>query len=419
MLQSAHNLLTWLYIALPPLSLLAMLNVTRRRGMPISRVLPNMTVAIASSLLLGIAASIIYDLWLGGIVPPLQMLLTCYWAAGLICILKLLDYAIDHIVRLLFATSRGSWQLHQRQSAAQACRILLLFLIGLPYMIVAAATYRPKGIERNEADWLNAGATSIKFEASDGLRVSGFWTPAPAPSSGDMPSPRRGRQTVIICPGARGGRTSYLNLAGAFLADGYNVLSFDFRGNGLSGGEIVSFGDHERRDVLGAIKWLHENQPHASHRIVGVGIDTGAAALIAAAADPSSEGHSLDAVAVFGCYDRFPALAASAATISFPPPLQWLIVPVALPLACVQTGADLWHFAPADLVTNIAPRPILFIHARKDPVITFDRGVALYEAASIPKSHIWLDDTTDDEAINDPSTITRVIHFMNTAVPML
>jgi fermentation-respiration switch protein FrsA (DUF1100 family) len=419
MLQAAHIFLAGLYVALPPLAFLAMFRVARRRGMPPSRLLPSITVAIASSLLLGIAASIIYDLWLGGIVPPLQMLLTCYWAAGLICILKLLDYLIDQFVRLLFATSRGSWKRHQRQSAAQACRILLLFIIGLPYMIVAASTYRPKGIERNETDWLSAGATPITFESSDGLPISGFWTLASPPSAGDMPNPRWGHETLIICPGARGGRTSYLPLASAFLSDGYNVLSFDFRGNGLSGGEIVSFGDHERRDILGAIKWLRENQPVASRRIVGVGIDTGAAALIAAAADPSTEGHALDAIAVFGCYDRFPSLAASAATISFPPPLQWLIVPVALPLACVQTGADLWHFDPVDLVTSVAPRPVLFIHARRDPVITFDHGVALYQAASLPKSHIWLDDSTDDKAINSSSVIIDVIRFMNTAVPML
>src|ERR1700744_2287570 len=122
MLLTAHTFLTWLYIALPPLSFLAMFQIAHRRHMPLSRLLPNVTVAVASSLLLGIAASIIYDLWLGGIVPPLQMLLTCYWAAGLICILKLLDYGIDQVTRLAFATGKGSWQRHQRRSAAQASR---------------------------------------------------------------------------------------------------------------------------------------------------------------------------------------------------------------------------------------------------------------------------------------------------------
>ena len=419
MLQIAHICLAWLYIILPPLAFLAIFSLGRRRGIAPSRLLPNVTVAIASSLLLGIAASIIYDLWLGGIVPPLQMLLTCYWAAGLICILKLLDYGIDHVTRLAFATGKGSWRRHQRRSAAQASRILLLFIIGLPYMIVAAATYRPKGLQRDDSKWLEAGASSITFEATDGLKISGFWTAAPTHISSDNPNPRWGQRTLIICPGARGGKTSYFDLANSFLDAGYNVLSFDFRGNGQSDGQFVSFGDNERRDVLGAVRWLRDNQPSASRRIVAVGIDTGGAALIAAAADPSREGEALNALAVFGCYDRFTDLATSAATISFPPPLQWLIVPVAIPLACVQTGADLWHFSPADFVQNIAPRPILFIHARKDPVITFDRGVSLYEAASAPKGHIWLDDLTDDEAVSDPRTIAQVKHFLNTAKPML
>ena len=108
--------------------------------------LPNVTVAVASSLPLGsrrvdhlrplarrhrAAAANAADLPLGG---------------GPICILKLLDYLIDQFAALLFATGKGSETASATVSRVQACRILLLFAIGLPYMIVAAATYRPKGL---------------------------------------------------------------------------------------------------------------------------------------------------------------------------------------------------------------------------------------------------------------------------------
>ena len=107
MLQIAHILLMSLYIVLPPLMLIGIFALPRRRSIESIGLLPNATVAIATSLLLGISASVIYDLWLGGISSPLQMLLTCYWAAGLICILKVLDLVLDNFTRLAFRAFRG------------------------------------------------------------------------------------------------------------------------------------------------------------------------------------------------------------------------------------------------------------------------------------------------------------------------
>src|ERR1700683_3078897 len=139
MLQIAHFFLMSLYIVLPPLMLIGVFAVPRRRSIRAIGLLPNATVAVATALLLGISASIIYDLWLGGIASPWQMLLTCYWAAGLICILKILDLVFDGVTRAGFKMVRV-WPEAGRQEAAQSARVILLFSIGLPYMIVAAAT---------------------------------------------------------------------------------------------------------------------------------------------------------------------------------------------------------------------------------------------------------------------------------------
>jgi len=411
MLQAAHNLLMALFIVLPMAMLAAL--VVRPRARSLARV-PSATVAIASSLLLGISASVIYDLWLGGISSPGQMLLTCYWAAGLIGILKLLDLCFDRLTRMILRRAR-SWPRARRQSIAQLARVILLFSIGLPFMIVAAATYRPRVTQKNSAPWFDMGAASISFESTDGVHLSGFFT-TPPPATDGIRGRLWGRQTVIICPGARGGKSAYLNAAGEFLSHGYNVLTFDFRAHGQSDGQLDSFGDHERRDVLGAVRWLQSNHPRQCRRIVGFGIDTGAAALLAAADDPSREGRAIDAIAVLGCYDRFDSLVS---TTALPPIMGWLIEPIALPLACVQTGADLWNFSPARAAADIAPRPILFVQSEHDPVITFERGQELFDAASEPKEHIWLENLTDEEAADDPDLISRVRHFLDTAIAIL
>ncbi|MGD0461540.1 MAG: alpha/beta hydrolase [Tepidisphaeraceae bacterium] len=413
MLHLAHILLIWLYILLPPAALIAIILLAHRGVRPA----PTATLAIASSLLLGVAATIIYDLWLGGIIAPGQMLLTCYWTAAVICFVKLLDLIFDGCARLFFATGVGSWKRPHRQAAAQALRVALLFVVGLPYLIVAAATYRPKTLQPTDSPLADLGATRVWFQSTDGLDIAGFWTPAAALADKSVPNPNWGRQTLLICPGSRAG--SYLILAKTFLDEGYNVLIFDFRAHGQSAGQIISFGDHERRDVLGAVRWLRDSEPQACRRIVGVGIDTGAAALLAAAADPSQEGRAFTSLAVFGCYDRFDNLADSAAQIDGRPSLQRMVVRMGLALACVQTGADLFDFSPADAAAQFAPRPILFVHGRRDPMIDYERARSLFEAAHAPKSFLWLDDMTDEQAVSDPNVVSRTLQFLDTAVPML
>jgi hypothetical protein len=415
MLHLAHTILIWLYILLPPVALIAIIFLARRGVHPA----PTATLAIASSLLLGVAATIIYDLWLGGIVAPIQMLLTCYWTAAVICFLKLLDLTFDGCARLFFATGTGSWKRPQRQAAAQALRVALLFLVGLPYMIVAAATYRPKTLQRADFPLIDLGATPVWFQSTDGLDMAGFWTPAAAPADKNIPNPNWGRQTLLICPGSRAGNGSYLILAKNFLDEGYNVLIFDFRAHGQSGGQIISFGDEERRDVLGAVRWLRTSQPQSCRRIVGVGVDTGAAALLSAAADPSPEGRAFSSLAVFGCYDRFDNLADSAAEIDRQPSIQRVIVHIGLAIACVQTGADLFDFSPADSAAEIAPRPILFIDGERDPIIDYERTRSLFESAHAPKSFLTFKDMTNDQAVSDPGVVLRALRFLDTAVPML
>jgi alpha-beta hydrolase superfamily lysophospholipase len=406
MLGLAHELVMGLFVVLPVVMVAGMV-VRRGRRVPVA------TVGVASAMLLGVSASVIYDLWLGGISSPLQMLITCYWAAGLLGILKLMDLGLDRSAHWCLERATGMRK-SRRQGWAEGARVVLLFAIGIPFMVAAAATYRPRVTGAGDGAWIDQGASVISFAATDGVRLSGFWV-TPRAAGGDA-SRLWGRQTVVICPGTRAGKSAYPTAAGEFLSAGYNVLTFDFRAHGQSEGEIDSFGDLERKDVLGAVRWLRNEHPHQSRRIVALGMDTGAAALLAAAADDSTEGRAIDAMAVIGCYDRFSTLVE---TTALPPIFGRMIAPIAVPLACVQTGADLLDFSPARAAAAIAPRPILFVQSEHDPVVTFDRGQALFDAACEPKAYIWLDQMTNEEAAGDIPLLGRIRRFLDTAVPIV
>jgi uncharacterized protein len=427
MIRLGHDILMILYAVLPPLAVAFV--VTRRPRADGVNAWGWLLVAGAGSGLLGIGACIVYGVWLDGVVSPGQVFLTWYFAAGLLCLLKLLDVALDWVTGFVFAVKKGQWLKGDRAVAAQVVRVVLLFAIGLPYMIVAAAVYRPKIAAQDDSAWMQLGAQHVRFATSDGLQLSGLWIAAAAPETKRKPGDLWGRETLIICPGTRDSKLSYLTLATEFLDDGYNVLSFDFRGHGQSGGQIISFGDAERLDVLGAVRWLRGNYAAMASRIVGVGVDTGGAALIAAASDGSADAGAIDAITVIGCYDSFDAIAQDVTRDHFLPGLRWLVRTVGVPLASVQTGFDLSAFSPMERVDLIAPRPIFFIHRVKDEVVSFERGQWLYDAASAPKTYLWIVDKREavtpivplpaSSPATDPDVVKATRRFFDTAVPML
>jgi len=207
-----------------------------------------------------------------------------------------------------------------------------------------------------------------------------------------------------------------LNLARSLVPHGYNVLVFDFRGHGESDGQLTSLGDLERQDVLGAVHWIQDQHPRQANRILGLGVSTGAAALLSAAVDPSPQGQSINAVAVMEGFDDLHSLGRSVAQTRFLPPLSWIADRVGLALASAQVGTDLVHFAPAQIVKGLWPRPLLVVHGLNDDVIPFEHGERLFEAAYEPKRRVWLTAEDYEHSLSSKEALREVRQFFDEAV---
>jgi alpha-beta hydrolase superfamily lysophospholipase len=223
---------------------------------------------------------------------------------------------------------------------------------------------------------------------------------------------------VVICHGLAAGKAQALSFAQGLLTRGYNVFVFDFRAHGESEGQLTSLGDLERRDVLAAVRWVQENRPRHSRRILGLGISTGAAALLSAAADPSPHGQAIEAVAVYNAYDDLAGLGRSVARDRFLPPLSWIADRVGLVLASAQVGTDLSRFAPADSARLLWPRPLLIIHGGRDALVPFEHGQRLFDAASEPKRRLWLPSSDYGQTITDRGAAGEVGNFFDEAQPV-
>jgi fermentation-respiration switch protein FrsA (DUF1100 family) len=201
--------------------------------------------------------------------------------------------------------------------------------------------------------------------------------------------------------------------------DGYNILILDFRAHGNSGGQLCSFGALEKNDVLGAMRWLRANQPNACRKVAGLGVSSGAAALLAAAADPSSEGQGIDAIAVYDTYDRLDNEVHALTQQYIPGPLGWCVNHIGLTLASCQVGTDLAAFSPEDQIKAIWPRPVLVIHGFDDEYIPFEQGQALYDSAMQPKMNFWIERCGHDAAIKNEAAARLVRRCFDAAQRMI
>ncbi len=163
------------------------------------------------------------------------------------------------------------------------------------------------------------------------------------------------------------------------------------------------------------MRWLRTWHPLACQRVAGLGVNTGAAALIEAAADSGPEGQNIDLIAVYGTFDSFDAEVKDIGADFVPQPLGWLIQRIGLPLASVQVGADLRNFVPAQAVQMLWPRPILVIHGLDDEMVPFQRGENLYDAALEPKLQFWIERAGQTQTLQSQAAQRLVKRFFDTA----
>ncbi|HWE00857.1 MAG TPA: alpha/beta fold hydrolase [Tepidisphaeraceae bacterium] len=341
----------------------------------------------------GLVLVLIYGRGSRGHIPATQIAIACYWGISVGCVLRgagaALAWSFD---RALGKRPVARARSNAPQPTASVFRAMALVAIIVPYVGAMVLTYRPHIIHPGTPrSILKLDYQDITFLATDGVRLRGWWIPAAHTSRSDdtPPSFNPGDRTVILCHGFGADKASDLRMARDLAPNGYNILAFDFRAHGESDGQLTTFGDEERRDVIGAVRWARRVHPEQTRKIFGLGESLGAAALIGAAADPD-EGQFIDAVAVFAPFDRLSTLVQDVADAHFSPTAGWMATHLALPVAGAQLGCDLQNFAPAASIDKLAPRPLLVIASDEDIKSDIDLSKDLYERASQPKFAYWI-----------------------------
>jgi len=167
-----------------------------------------------------------------------------------------------------------------------------------------------------------------------------------------------------------------------FLSEKYNLLLFDFRYLGGSGGRYSTIGADETRDLRSAVSFLKSR----GIQEVGLwGFSMGAAvALMAAPTLPE-----VKAVVAESSYARLDLMAPALFQIPFLKyPLAWL---TAL-WARLFLGINLEQVSPQDSVKGLHI-PVLVSHSKTDQTIPFQHALLLQEALKHnPRAEFWFHD---------------------------
>jgi pimeloyl-ACP methyl ester carboxylesterase len=190
---------------------------------------------------------------------------------------------------------------------------------------------------------------------------------------------------VILVPGFDDDRAGMIPYGSILLHAGFNILLYDSRGTGASGGRF-SFGAREVDDVRGAEVYLLRRHPalvrHGS-AILGVSLGAGVA-IVAASELPSVRAVVADSPYVNQnrLFNGFDHLSLHGVSVPLAPIAQWT--------AERMTGASFASFSPLQAAHRLGSRPLLLIHSRHDrnPTTPYADAIALQRAD--PSARLWI-----------------------------
>lgn len=298
---------------------------------------------------------------------PVSALIFDVAALGLIIAgLRLFDAGVKRALPRLIPQDRR-W----RRAVTQALYAVIVIGVGFPFLLVTLQLHpqriAPAGTPRN----VGLDYRDVTFVA-DGIRLSGWFIPAREPA----------HPVVLIAHGFNANKENFLVPAVIVHQLGYDVLTFDFRAHGDSGGHASTFGFVEARDVEAAHDWIRRTHPNRP--VYALAYSMGGSAVVRAAAD-----HGIFAKIVLD--STFATLEAVARATLLRP-----FGPLARPLwdlgrfwGWVWTGVDVDRHRPERQIRALTTRPLLLIHGTRDRLIPHTETLRLWEAAG-RRGELWL-----------------------------
>jgi fermentation-respiration switch protein FrsA (DUF1100 family) len=238
----------------------------------------------------------------------------------------------------------------ERASPPRRRRLDVLLYVLAAYLLLAgfALVFGERLMFQPPPAGYDRSAEIIQLMAADGVRIAAVWLPNPDAEFAVLYSHGNAEDLGHIMPVLRALRDL-----------GVSVLAYDYRGYGMSEGRPSADGALLDQDA--AFAHLTGTLGFPSGRIIAWGRSIGGGPATSLAAREPLAGLVLE----------------STFTSAFRVVTRWPLLP-----------RD--RFRNLALLRTVRC-PVLVIHGRRDAIVPFHHGRALFEAAAGPKRHLWVD----------------------------
>jgi len=226
----------------------------------------------------------------------------------------------------------------------------VLYMIVSWYIVNESLKAKSNDIEHTPLEYgLVFEKISFAPRGEKHISLSGWWIPQ---------ENSKDKNTIIWVHGLDGAKDTRMEFLYDLYSAGYNVFTFDLRGHGESDIVPMGAGQHERRDVQGAIDLLIEHKKAKSIGLIGISL--GGAIVILSGNDPS-----VVAVIADSSFASIPQLMEQEVSTrtSLPPFGVSLLKPGLILGARWFKGVDLLGISPERFVGKIK-FPIALIHCK-------------------------------------------------------
>jgi pimeloyl-ACP methyl ester carboxylesterase len=230
--------------------------------------------------------------------------------------------------------------------------------------------------------------------AGYGVELKGWLFPASAPSRG---------VTVVYLHGVADNRASGVWIAERLVGSGYDVLAYDGRAHGDSGGDACTYGYYEKRDLSRVLDQL------GATRVVLVGASLGAAVALQAAA----EDRRVIGVAAAAVFSDLATIARERA--------RWFAtgdqIAEALALAEREARFVVTEVSPVAAAPRIRA-PVLLVHGERDGKTSPEHSRRVLAALGGPRRLAIVPGAGHDDALGKAwSDVARFIDEVSGGTP--
>ncbi|WP_026021927.1 alpha/beta hydrolase [Bacillus timonensis] len=187
------------------------------------------------------------------------------------------------------------------------------------------------------------------------------------------------KRFIIISHGVTQNKLNSIKYMKLFLERDWNVLLYDHRRHGETGGKTTSYGHYEKFDLASVVSWVKEN--HGEDSTIGIhGESMGAVTtlLYAGMIEDGANFYIVDCP-----FSDFEAQLKYLLKVDYKIPAP-LVLPFANIFLKLRDGYSIKDVSPVSVIQNIKS-PVLFIHSAKDDYILPEMTMELYKMKEGPK----------------------------------